>query len=85
VKRKSRDSRRIAWGYRESAAHTDTAHLATGCGRRSEAMGKAETASRTKTFLALRIAVNRELEELGQFLSRTPATLNSGGRWVLLT
>ncbi|HXR32176.1 MAG TPA: 16S rRNA (cytosine(1402)-N(4))-methyltransferase, partial [Verrucomicrobiae bacterium] len=39
----------------------------------------------TKTFLALRIAVNRELEELGQFLSRTPATLNSGGRWVVLT
>jgi MraW methylase family protein len=25
----------------------------------------------TKTFLALRIAVNREMEELGQFLSRT--------------
>jgi len=25
------------------------------------------------------------LEELGQFLSRTPATLNSGGRWVILS
>jgi 16S rRNA (cytosine1402-N4)-methyltransferase len=25
------------------------------------------------------------MEELGQFLSRTPATLNSGGRWVVLT
>jgi 16S rRNA (cytosine1402-N4)-methyltransferase len=39
----------------------------------------------TKTFLALRIAVNREMEELGQFLSRTPATLNSGGRVVVLS
>ncbi|HTA58110.1 MAG TPA: 16S rRNA (cytosine(1402)-N(4))-methyltransferase, partial [Candidatus Baltobacteraceae bacterium] len=28
---------------------------------------------------------NREMEELGQFLFRTPATLNSGGRWVMLT
>jgi 16S rRNA (cytosine1402-N4)-methyltransferase len=25
------------------------------------------------------------MEELGQFLSRTPATLNPGGRWVVLT
>jgi 16S rRNA (cytosine1402-N4)-methyltransferase len=29
--------------------------------------------------------VNREMEELGQFLSRTPATMNSGGRWVVLS
>jgi 16S rRNA (cytosine1402-N4)-methyltransferase len=39
----------------------------------------------TKTFLALRIAVNREMEELGQFLFRTPATMNSGARWVVLS
>jgi 16S rRNA (cytosine1402-N4)-methyltransferase len=39
----------------------------------------------TKTFLALRIAVNREMEELGQFLSRTPATIIPGGRLVVLT
>jgi 16S rRNA (cytosine1402-N4)-methyltransferase len=25
------------------------------------------------------------MEELGQFLSRTPAALNSGGRWVVLS
>jgi 16S rRNA (cytosine1402-N4)-methyltransferase len=25
------------------------------------------------------------MEELGQFLSRVPATMNSGGRWVMLT
>jgi len=29
--------------------------------------------------------VNREMEELGQFLSRVPATLNPQGRCVLLT
>jgi 16S rRNA (cytosine1402-N4)-methyltransferase len=39
----------------------------------------------TKTFLALRIAVNRELEALGQFLNRVPATLAPGGRWVVLS
>ncbi|HTZ73197.1 MAG TPA: 16S rRNA (cytosine(1402)-N(4))-methyltransferase, partial [Candidatus Aquilonibacter sp.] len=39
----------------------------------------------TKTFLALRIAVNREEEELEQFLSRTPATLNLGARWVVIS
>jgi 16S rRNA (cytosine1402-N4)-methyltransferase len=38
-----------------------------------------------KTFLALRTAVNREEEELEQFLSWTPATLASGGRWVVLS
>jgi len=42
-----RDSRRIAW-YRESAAHTGHRAPGNGCGRRSEAMGKAETASRDK-------------------------------------
>ncbi|HXX18971.1 MAG TPA: 16S rRNA (cytosine(1402)-N(4))-methyltransferase, partial [Candidatus Acidoferrum sp.] len=50
-----------------------------------KARGRQKLQPATKTFLALRIAVNREEEELEQFLSRTPATLNSGGRWVVLT
>jgi 16S rRNA (cytosine1402-N4)-methyltransferase len=29
--------------------------------------------------------VNREEEELEQFLSRTPATLSIGGRWIVLS
>jgi 16S rRNA (cytosine1402-N4)-methyltransferase len=29
--------------------------------------------------------VNREEEELEQFLSRTPVTLNLGGRWVTIS
>ncbi|MGA8074742.1 MAG: 16S rRNA (cytosine(1402)-N(4))-methyltransferase, partial [Candidatus Acidiferrales bacterium] len=30
-------------------------------------------------------AVNREEEELEQFLSRAPATISPGGRWVILS
>jgi hypothetical protein len=37
-----------------------------------KARGRQRLHPATKTFLALRIAVNREEEELGQFLSRTP-------------
>jgi 16S rRNA (cytosine1402-N4)-methyltransferase len=39
----------------------------------------------TRTFLALRIAVNRELEELEQFLRRVPTTIKLGGRVVVLS
>jgi 16S rRNA (cytosine1402-N4)-methyltransferase len=47
--------------------------------------GRQKLHTATKTFLALRIAVNRELEELEQFLSRAPATLAPAGRWVILS
>jgi 16S rRNA (cytosine1402-N4)-methyltransferase len=50
-----------------------------------KARGRQKLHPATKTFLALRIAVNRESEELEQFLSRTPATMNSGGRWIVLS
>ncbi len=39
----------------------------------------------TQTFMALRLAVNRELEELGEMLRIVPEHLQSGGRWVVLT
>ncbi|HEV2421328.1 MAG TPA: 16S rRNA (cytosine(1402)-N(4))-methyltransferase, partial [Candidatus Acidoferrales bacterium] len=60
-------------------------HLATVVAGARKARGRQRLHPATKTFLALRIAVNRELEELGQFLSRTPATLSSGARWAILT
>ena len=63
----------------------DTAHLATVVAGARKQWGRQRLHPATKTFLALRIAVNREMEELGQFLSRVPATMNSGGRWVVLT
>jgi len=50
-----------------------------------KARGRQKLQPATKTFLALRNAVNREEEELEQFLSRTPATLSSGGRWIVLS
>ncbi|MGD0544735.1 MAG: 16S rRNA (cytosine(1402)-N(4))-methyltransferase, partial [Candidatus Acidiferrales bacterium] len=49
------------------------------------ARGRQRLHPATKTFLALRTAVNREEEELGQFLSRTPATLASAGRLIVLS
>src|SRR6266404_1460944 len=75
------DSRRIARAIVRARPIRDTAHLATVVAGARKVWGRQRLHPATKTFLALRIAVNREMEELGQFLSRTPATLNSGGRW----
>ena len=79
------DSRRIARAIVRARPIRDTAHLATVVAGARKQWGRQRLHPATKTFLALRIAVNREMEALGQFLSRTPATLNSGGRWVVLS
>ena len=39
----------------------------------------------TQTFMALRLKVNRELEELRELLRLAPERLRSGGRFVVLT
>jgi 16S rRNA (cytosine1402-N4)-methyltransferase len=80
-----RDSRRIARAIVRARPIRDTAHLATTVAGARKQWGRQRLHPATKTFLALRIAVNREMEELGQFLSRTPATMNSRGRWVVLS
>ncbi|HYK38451.1 MAG TPA: 16S rRNA (cytosine(1402)-N(4))-methyltransferase RsmH [Candidatus Eremiobacteraceae bacterium] len=79
------DSRRIARAIVRARPLRDTAHLATVVAGARKQWGRQKLHPATKTFLALRIAVNRELEALGQFLSRVPATMNSGGRLVILT
>ena len=79
------DSRRIARSIVRARPIRDTAHLATVVAGSRAQWGRQRLHPATKTFLALRIAVNREMEELGQFLSRVPATMNSGGRCVILT
>jgi 16S rRNA (cytosine1402-N4)-methyltransferase len=79
------DSRRIARAILRARPIRDTAHLATIVAGARKQWGRQKLHPATKTFLALRIAVNRELEALGQFLSRTPATMNSGARLVMLT
>jgi len=84
-KAEERDSRRIARAIVRSRPIRDTEHLATVVAGARKARGRQKLQPATKTFLALRNAVNREEEELEQFLSRTPATLNLGGRWILLS
>jgi 16S rRNA (cytosine1402-N4)-methyltransferase len=79
------DSRRIARAIVRARPIRDTAHLATVVAGSRKQWGRQRLHPATKTFLALRIAVNREMEELGQFLSRVPATMNQGGRCVILT
>ena len=79
------DSRRIAKRIVRARPIRDTAHLATVVAGARTQWGRQRLHPATKTFLALRIAVNREVEALGQFLSRTPATLISGGRLVVLS
>jgi 16S rRNA (cytosine1402-N4)-methyltransferase len=84
-KAEEHDSRRIARAIVRSRPIRDTEHLATVVAGGRKARGRQRLHPATKTFLALRIAVNREEEELEQFLSRTPATLNSGARWIVLS
>ena len=79
------DSRRIARAIVRARPIRDTEHLATVVAGVRKVRGRQKLHPATKTFLALRIAVNREEEELEQFLSRTPATLNPGGRWVVMS
>ncbi len=80
-----RNSRRIARSIVRARPIRDTEHLATTVAGDRKVGGRQKLHPATKTFLALRTAVNREEEELGQFLSRTPATLSPGGRWIVLS
>ncbi|MFZ0633886.1 MAG: 16S rRNA (cytosine(1402)-N(4))-methyltransferase RsmH [Candidatus Acidiferrales bacterium] len=84
-KAEERDSRRIARAIVRARPIRDTEHLATVVAGARKARGRQRLHPATKTFLALRIAVNRESEELEQFLSRTPATLAPEGRWLMLS
>jgi len=79
------DSRRIAKAIVRARPIRSTEHLATVVAGARKMGGRQRLHPATKTFLALRIAVNRELEELGQFLGRTPATLNLEGRMIVLS
>jgi 16S rRNA (cytosine1402-N4)-methyltransferase len=79
------DARRIARAIVRARPIRDTEHLATVVAGARKAKGRQRLHPATKTFLALRIAVNREMEELEQFLLRAPATLAHEGRWVILS
>src|SRR5260370_18117023 len=79
------DSRRIARAIMRARPIRDTAHLATTVAGARKQWGRQRLHPPTKTVLAPRNAGKTEMEELGQFLSRAPATMNSGGRWVVLS
>jgi 16S rRNA (cytosine1402-N4)-methyltransferase len=79
------DARKIARAIVRARPIRDTEHLATVVAGARKAKGRQKLHPATKTFLALRIAVNREMEELEQFLSRAPATIAGRGRWVMLS
>jgi 16S rRNA (cytosine1402-N4)-methyltransferase len=85
LRAEERNSRRIARAIVRARPIRDTAHLATVVAGVQKVRGRQKLHPATKTFLALRTAVNREEEELEQFLSWTPATLASEGRWVVLS
>lgn len=60
-----------------------TSDLAAAVSRWIPRRGKSHPA--TRVFLALRMAVNRELEHLSDFLNRVPNVLRPGGRLVVIT
>jgi 16S rRNA (cytosine1402-N4)-methyltransferase len=80
-----RDSRRIARNIVRARPIRSTEHLATIVAGARTSWGRQKLHPATKTFLALRIAVNRELEALAQFLDRVPATIAPEGRWVMIS
>ena len=79
------NSRRIARAIVRARPIRDTLRLAQVVVGAQKARGRQKLHPATKTFLALRIAVNQELEELEQFLRRAPTTISRFGRWVILS
>jgi 16S rRNA (cytosine1402-N4)-methyltransferase len=82
-----RRSRRIARAIVRSRPILTTAQLAAVISVAARPMNQAERKIHpaTRTFQALRIFVNRELEDLRQLLERAPQLLKPGGRLVVIS
>jgi 16S rRNA (cytosine1402-N4)-methyltransferase len=82
-----RRSRRIARAICRSRPIRSTAHLADVISAAARPMNQAERRihAATKTFQALRIFVNRELEDLQALLEAAPRILKPGGRVVVIS
>jgi 16S rRNA (cytosine1402-N4)-methyltransferase len=76
-------SRQIARAIVRARPLRDTLHLARVVEGASLRTGRLHPA--TKTFMALRRAVNRETEELDALLETAPGLIASGGRMVAIT
>jgi 16S rRNA (cytosine1402-N4)-methyltransferase len=82
-----RRSRRIARAICRSRPIRSTAHLAEVISAAARPMNQAERRIHpaTKTFQALRIFVNRELDDLRALLEAAPRILKPGGRIVVIS
>jgi 16S rRNA (cytosine1402-N4)-methyltransferase len=78
-----RRSRPISRAIVRARPIRDTLHLAEVIGKAVPKSGPMHPA--TKSFMALRIAVNEEREELDALLESAPNLLKPGGRFVVLT
>jgi 16S rRNA (cytosine1402-N4)-methyltransferase len=79
-----RFARKLARRLFESAPGLRTTEdLASAVCRWVPRRGKSHPA--TRVFLALRMAVNQELESVDEFMKRAPAVLKPGGRLVVIT
>ena len=77
-------SRRIAKAIVRNRAITDAKHLADVVAR-SAGYTKSRTHPATRTFQALRMGVNHELESLQAALDQAAGVLNEGGRLVTIS
>ena len=82
-----RRSRRIARAICRSRPIRSTAHLAEVISAAARPMNQAERRIHpaTRTFQALRIFVNRELDDLKGMLAATPQILKPGGRIIVIS
>jgi len=82
-----RRSRRIARAIVRARPIRSTAQLAAVISAAARPMNQAERRIHpaTRTFQALRILVNRELDDLGELLRTAPQILRRGGRLVVIS